>query len=504
MNPVQTQGGMRVTAVDRSAVEGFAAPHPWQMAPAQQPCGEAARWVSGRLIPSDSPYLDRASLAQALAQTHRRLGHALRGETVAAVENDACFVVAGQQPGLLLGPAYVLYKVATAIQLARRLSAEHGRTVLPAFWMAGEDHRLEPLLRCTVGGGSLVLPSPPSAMPASVFSLEPHLETIQNFLADVLDAPSRRRLEKHLNFQNGRTLADQFAQGLLSIFAKDGLVLIDPEALRSLGRPVLLAAAGRWAGLEQALAEGGESVRGAGFEPPIQKLSLFEIGGQGRQAIDPSQAANASALSPGVALRPLVQDALLPVVATVAGPTETLYLWQIDRLYGAMNIRRSAVVPRLSATVVDAQTAKQAAALGLEGVAMFGARQKLRTGVGVAAGPSQDASFDEAAEFLVKKIESHRTDGNKKILDKAVQSIRHQVTKVAERLARDKGADTGLVQLVSKIYPAKRPQERQPGSAAELIGRVGVDWLDALIDQTDALKPAHWLLVMDEPSGGGP
>ena len=48
-------------------------------------------------------------------------------------------VVAGQQAGLLGGPAYSVHKAADAVLLARQLSTE-ARPVLPVFWIASQDH----------------------------------------------------------------------------------------------------------------------------------------------------------------------------------------------------------------------------------------------------------------------------------------------------------------------------------------------------------------------------
>src|SRR5262245_44128475 len=45
-------------------------------------------------------------------------------------------VVTGQQPGAVGGPLLVLYKVATAVALARRLAARRRAPVVPLFWNA--------------------------------------------------------------------------------------------------------------------------------------------------------------------------------------------------------------------------------------------------------------------------------------------------------------------------------------------------------------------------------
>src|SRR5215207_3624013 len=59
-------------------------------------------------------------------------------------------VVTGQQAGVFGGPLFTLLKAITAIQLARRASAEHGVTVVPLFWVDAEDHDWDEVRAVTV------------------------------------------------------------------------------------------------------------------------------------------------------------------------------------------------------------------------------------------------------------------------------------------------------------------------------------------------------------------
>ena len=55
-------------------------------------------------------------------------------------QSDAVAVVTGQQLGLFAGPLYTVWKARSALRLAERLACETGRTVVPVFWLADEDH----------------------------------------------------------------------------------------------------------------------------------------------------------------------------------------------------------------------------------------------------------------------------------------------------------------------------------------------------------------------------
>ena len=88
---------------------------------------------------------DRDALADALQALHRPV---TSSETVfrqieALRDPESLVVVTGQQLTLFGGPLFTLYKIATAILYARRYSNELGRTVIPVFWLADEDHDVE-------------------------------------------------------------------------------------------------------------------------------------------------------------------------------------------------------------------------------------------------------------------------------------------------------------------------------------------------------------------------
>src|SRR6059036_4123673 len=53
---------------------------------------------------------------------------------------EVLVVTTGQQPGLFTGPLYTIHKALSAIALARRLEVERRVPVVPAFWVAGDDH----------------------------------------------------------------------------------------------------------------------------------------------------------------------------------------------------------------------------------------------------------------------------------------------------------------------------------------------------------------------------
>ena len=59
---------------------------------------------------------------------------------ITSLANGAKVVIGGQQAGLFGGPLYTIHKIFSLITLSQQLTKEHQQTVVPVFWIAGEDH----------------------------------------------------------------------------------------------------------------------------------------------------------------------------------------------------------------------------------------------------------------------------------------------------------------------------------------------------------------------------
>ena len=76
-------------------------------------------------------------------------------------------------------------------------------------------------------------------------------------------------------------------------------------------------------------------------------------------------------LSAGVALRPLLQDAVLPTCAYVGGPSEVGYQAELLPAYRAFGIEPPVVFPRVTATLLEPKIAKVRERAELSGERLF-------------------------------------------------------------------------------------------------------------------------------------
>lgn len=315
-----------------------------------------------------------------------------RDPVVARLSQPGAFVVTtGQQPGLFTGPLYTIYKAVSAAALARVLERQWQRPVIPVFWAAGDDHDyVEASQANWISGAGTVataaLPPRPSDAPLTPMyrqPLGPGVEPALDALATDMP-PSEFRdstldwLRRH--YRPAATVAESFAGALAELLAPFGIAVLDsthPAVKRAAARH-LVRALGLAQDLDRDLGHRAEELRMAGEDPGVAAgdgatLVMLE-GAQGRDrlvledagfltrrgrerfdlaALQRIAAAEPERLSPNVLLRPVVESALLPTVAYLAGPGELRYLPLTTPVYERMRIHRQLALPRWSGILVE-------------------------------------------------------------------------------------------------------------------------------------------------------
>ncbi|MCU0722763.1 MAG: bacillithiol biosynthesis BshC, partial [Planctomycetes bacterium] len=303
------------------------------------------------------------------------------------------------QPGLLGGPGYVLYKAATAVALARELTARCLGDFVPVFWCATEDHdaREFTTVRAPAPDGtlrkvSLRLPSGQAGKAASHVLEEGMLASVlEEFLALATRQGDPAPPVAALRALPAGGPAPFFGALLLRLLPEWGLVLAEPRLLREAGAWVFARELEDPEASVRALRAGGARLEALGWEAPLSSLrppNLFledeegfrrrirrdgealEVEGRGRVE-KAALAERPAALSANVALRPVLQDAVLPTAAYVAGPAEAAYLAQLGPLYARFGLEPPPVFPRLSATLLDAREAEALVRDGVPAADLF-------------------------------------------------------------------------------------------------------------------------------------
>jgi uncharacterized protein YllA (UPF0747 family) len=276
-------------------------------------------------------------------------------------------VVCGQQPGIWGGPLYSLYKAATAVAWADRLTAA-GAPAVAVFWMGADDADWDEIAWGTVPRSDLGLlrerwtsPRPTARHWVGSAGLAPAVPE------EAAGGPPPSGVRAAL--ARG-TVAETFAAFLESLLGDRGLLVLDarwPE-VREAGRPLWERYIDDHEAIAEAVGEQGRAAFGAGEEPPIRgeeaARGLFPLDGERREDLDPGEwqgevrrrlaADGGRSLAPSVVLRAPLQDFLLGPQAQIVGRGEAAYLRQLHPVYRRLEIREPVRIERLHATLVPA------------------------------------------------------------------------------------------------------------------------------------------------------
>ncbi len=471
-----------------------------------------------------------AEVREILVREHRRLGAAdSLTARLAAICPDTVYVVAGQQAGLFGGPLYTLYKALHAIRLAERLSESAGRPVLPLFWVASDDHDLDEIRRHTIRGATApaVIDYLPDGTepgtPVSALVLDDGIAGAADRLAASLPPGDRADAWRALIaacWRPGDRWADAFARQLLCLPGLEGLAVIDPAwpGMKALFRDVFRAEIAEPGRSTAILNEAADSVdtsreRRRALRRPEGATNLFLLADGHRETVyvdgDGFRAGKVrltagefaalietepDRISPAAALRPLCQDAALPVAATIAGPGERMYLTQTAALYDLFGISRSIIWPRASFTVVEPRILRAADKEGLDPASLFRNPDRLLKELAAESLPPDTAAAFDALSAAVRDGFDNLARAVRAIdptlgasVDNETGKSLHGIDRLRDKAARaGKAADERLADRLRAasafLLPEGGPQERRYGIDAvwSFLGPEGIAALRTL------------------------
>jgi uncharacterized protein YllA (UPF0747 family) len=462
-------------------------------------------------------------LARWMAERNAALGgsDATRANCRRLALGEAVAAVGGQQPAPLGGPLYALHKCATAVALARRIEERHGVPCVPVFWVASEDSDFAEIRTATVADARLVTHElslgaehhPEGGLVGAIPSsaLEPIAAAAGRVWAELGGAVQAVGLFER-SARRGRDLGEAYAALLLELFADQGLVVVDPRwpALRAAARPIYeryLRQAGELARAANAAGEDLERRFGRRpLTPAALESWLFAVSDGRRHKVSaeeaPAHLAH-DALSPSVALRPIVQDALLNVVAIAVGSGELAYLAQLGEAYRLLGVEPAVPVPRFGATWLPPAARELLAATGADAwelvtaadaVVRQLAESRVPPGVLEEARAMRRRTFEALERFAP---EAARVDASlPQVVGSARGKVDFQMGRIEEavlhkarlRLERERPE---YVRLRYYLLPGDRLQERRLASLEPVAyrgPRAAVEMVEAATEHLRALE----------------
>lgn len=495
-------------------------------------------------VAADRPR-DRDVLADVLAEQNRSWGAddaANQANIEALRDPDTIAVVTGQQVGLFGGPLYTLYKTLTALVWADHLAEQTGHTVVPVFWIEGEDHDFEEIARTHVLTHNEVVsldyaPTPPPTGPVGPYllgeAIEPPLQQLNDalppsdFKPEVYGALASAYAPEH-------TLEDAFARLIASWFAGTGLVLLNPDdhRLKQLVRPLIEHDMDHSPEAVDAVHQAGSALVEDGYHMQVQArpTNFFWMEEDGRYAIDANDDGTFTLrhdgrtwsradlqkrieeqperFSPNVVTRPLVQDQMLPTAAYVAGPGEISYFAQYRAVYEWAGTTMPVIVPRASMTLVEGKVEKVLDKYGLSfaDLEQQNADQLFQSVIVDTMDADIDAAFGQTSSRIHQALNDIKpvAESVDRTLGRSVEATRaalaNELNDLKQRIVRAEKRQHEEVQAqIEKacvnLMPERSLQERTL-NPAYFFNKYSMELLDTLRARIDVSDASHQLVSL--------
>ncbi|MGQ0704209.1 MAG: bacillithiol biosynthesis cysteine-adding enzyme BshC [Gemmatimonadales bacterium] len=445
-------------------------------------------------------------------------------------EPGAVVVTTGQQPGLLTGPAYAITKALSARGMALALETQWKRPVVPVYWIPGDDHDWHEVNHVSWLGAdgdllSVALPERPADAALTPMWRQPLgpevLPALERFEQSFPSTPERATTVEwlHRHYQPEATVAGAYGAALAELLAPFGVLCLDSShrVVKQASSQLLLQALEQSVALERELTTLATSLTAAGNDPGVTigegGTPVFLDGVLGRDRLLRSDstgtfvlrrqhatigleevrriaAEEPTRLSGNVLLRPVLESAVLPTAAYLAGPAELRYLALTPPLYRHLGVPRQLPVPRWSGLLVEPRVSRVLRKYGItvEDLLADGglegriARQALPEGT--------DAAFRRLRETIREGygpvIEAAKVVDP--TLERPAESARGQALFMLEELEKKlvqharKRESTELAQIARarlSVRPGGKPQERVL-SMAGFLARYGNGILEEL------------------------
>jgi bacillithiol biosynthesis cysteine-adding enzyme BshC len=452
-------------------------------------------------------------------------------ENIARLRAGASAVVTGQQVGLFGGPLFAIFKALTAVRLADQ-ATRSGIDSVPVFWLATEDHDLAEVNQFSIPGsdGSLQkLTVPTQGTPDAPVGTTRFGAEIQAAVEAATGLLGVAEVSDFLReaYRPGEGFGTAFACLFARLFADWGVILLDaadPE-FHQIATPIYQAAIERSAELDQALLARGKGLEAAGYHQQVKvtpsSTLLFALRNGARVPVHRRVNGNGSAeflieeerisqaellsgiasspqdFSANVLLRPVIQDYLLPTLAYTGGSAEVAYFAQVAVVYEALLGKITPIVPRFSATIVEAKPKGLLERYGLRLPDLFHGPETLREQMASRTLPKElQSAFDQAEASLERSLAAIR-EGLARLDSTLVDSagnaaskMQHQLAQLRAKAARAEIRQTEVLSrhaelLSNSLYPGKALQEREIGGAY-FVARYGAEFLR---DVYEAIRP---------------
>ncbi len=403
------------------------------------------------------------------------------------LEPNTFTVTTGHQLNIFTGPLYVIYKIVTIINLAKKLKAEFpAYNFVPVYWMASEDHDFAEIASFNLFGKTHKWET---EQKGAVGRMNPtELQTIFDELSE------KPALFEEAYLKN-TTLADAARCYMHQLFGSEGLVCVDADDTDLKGifseiiKDDLLKNSAN-----EIVTKTSNELNEMGYHTQItpREINFFYLQDGLRERIIKEENVykvlnseltfsqdeilqmldnQPENFSPNVVLRPLYQETILPNLAYIGGPSEVPYWLQLKGIFDHYGEKFPLLMPRNFALVINQASQKRIDKLGITAEELFADEVSLRRSfVERNSDNSLSLAFeiDDVSEvferILKKSLAIDQTmkgavEAEKAKIISSLENLEKRIKKAEER--NQETSVTQLLALKQKLFPDGGLQERK-------------------------------------------
>jgi bacillithiol biosynthesis cysteine-adding enzyme BshC len=485
----------------------------------------------------------REAVAAVLRRSHARLG-----ASAATLENldrltrpNTFVVIGGQQPGLLTGPLYTIYKAISIIKLAEELRSQFPYEFVPLFWNASDDHdwaevnhtyliggdgrlqRLEyPLDRQFDGRSVGEIPLDRGALTviqqvSGLLTGQGFAEEVEGLLLETAEVSS--------------TFGEWFSRLMLILFHRYGLIVVEPGLpdLKRLAIPLFEQALEAPLAPSQLANAAGDALEGRGYQRQIHKdpaLCSFFLRENGRrEAVRYVRGAfhvgsqtyskaelkcmlddNPERFSPNALLRPVMSEFLFPTAAFIGGAGELNYFAQTRGIYQYFDVPMPVPHLRLGCTLIEPSTARILEKYDLPLLALRDPDRMLTEWIRARADIASPQLWQGLREQVYRPFADLK--GAVRAIDPTLETslegtLNYMMVRIGrfeKKLVRHlKKAEhltaTQLRQAAEALFPGRGFQERT-FNGLSYLSRYGMDFIETLVEAVPESYGKHYMVEL--------
>lgn len=413
---------------------------------------------------------------------------------------------------------------------------------MPVFWLEADDHDFLEINNVNVYDSGNVpvninyfekgAEKERYLTPTGRIELDSHIEEFkQQLRGTLLQTEFTETLFDYINrsYKEGIDLITSFARFFNYITGDRGIIFCNPtdKELKKMMVPVFEKELNTFPQTCEMIVDSSARLENSDYEPQVKprSINLFYTHNNSRHLVEIKEDkfslrhtrqkfdkeeffsllyTNPENFSPNVILRPVCQHYLSPTVDYVAGPSETAYFAQFEKVYNFFDMDMPVIFPRTSITFLERRVESFLEKYGIGFEELFDGELVSKKLLGKLNEHSIEEIFsgfedDLNALMYTYSLKLNEVDKKLKVnlknkFDKFKENLEISKKKFEEsQIKQNDTTGSKLTSVINSVYPNGTPQERCI-NISYFINKYGVQFIDDLYSVMEINKYAHQVI----------